>query len=141
MLSSDFNSLNPPPNAPTIPGSININSATVAYHTTRSVWPGKSFNGTITSSTDIDYTINPFTFIRYNVPASVTTTFSRLPTGSVFIVQIEGVGDVTLRSRINTVLGVDQYITTNVPMTVGTYLVSVFSDSLVYNNLTNPTAV
>lgn len=141
MLNYDYNSLNPPPNAPTIPSSININSATVGNNTTRSVWPGKPFNSTITTSTDIDYTTNPFTFIRYNVAGPVQTTLSRLPTGSIFVAQVEGAGNVTIRSRINTVLGVDQYITTNVPLTAGTYIVSVFGDSIVYNNLTNPTAV
>lgn len=140
-LNYDYNSLNPPPNAPTIPGSVNLNSATVSYHTTRSVWPGNPFNSTITSSTNIDYTTNPFTFIRYNVATPVQTTLSRLPTGTVFVVQVSGVGNVTIRSRINTVLGVDQYISTNIPMTTGTYIVSVFGDSLVYNSLTNPTAV
>lgn len=139
MSSQNFNEKNPPPQGPTIPRTLDLDSVEITN--TTSSWPTREYQDTITENSTIDYSRNPFNFIRFNVSGSTIFTLNKVLIGSLIIAQIQGAGDVEFSSILNTIGGIPQMISTSIPLDSGTYLLTFFDDLIAWHNLTNPIAV
>lgn len=139
---ANFSSGNPPPAGPLIPSSIKTQHITVGFGTTKSVWPTKVYSSTaITTTSVVDYTTTPFTYINFNVAAPIILTIRSMTIGSMFVAEITGAGSVTFRVLTNRSGGIDQFINGTGALSVGTHIITVFGDALVSTSLANPTAV
>lgn len=142
-MSNRWNSLNPPPQGPYIPSTINHSSIVVGTGSTVSSWPASRHNSIITEDTTIDYSIFPFNFLKLDTTnGPVNLTLEKIPIGYMFMFQILGNNGVSVCIILKTMNGIPETITTSAPMSVaGTYVVVIFGDSVKYNTLENPIAV
>ena len=133
MNTNNWNQYNPPPQGPVIPSTLRIIDANINTGSFSSSWPVSKYLGTITETTTLDYANDPFNFIKVDPSGSSITLFlKQVPIGSMIMFQIES-GTVKIVAN--------ETIVTSSVLNVGTYVIVIFSDSIRYNDLKNPTAV
>jgi hypothetical protein len=133
MNTNDWNQYNPPPQGAVIPSTIRIIDASINTGSFVSSWPVNKYLGTITETTTLDYAADPFNFIKINPSGlNITLNIDRVPIGTMIMVQVD-TGTVKIVAN--------ETIVTASSLNVGTYVVIIFSDSVRYNDLKNPTAV
>lgn len=124
-----FNSLNPPPLAPLIPGSILLKDVVVSSSEYDSQWPTRAYPSVITESTLVDMTYETYNYFYLDSPNNITLTLKLVPIGTMIIVEIHNSGNVTI---------VMDNITPSSILPAGTYIVAKFSDNVKSTQLTNP---